>query len=563
MHQEHLESGNISVETGTGDWQADHDQALSPQQRPQGEMENIIAAVVAEVIGVRAVPRMASLFDLGLDSLSVTVACARLEQATGVVVRFSQLFRTPTIELLAAWIDTAREKLNANHSSAAKTARRSTAELVAITPVQAENVRAGTIVKVAWWFDAALDEVALESAVNDIHRRHQALHAKYLDGADLGLAEVPADPEDVQFHLLGQEADDAAASEVFWRTLRNPLRLGEGVVWRCALVRSAQTGRTLFGLAVDHTGFDGRSWDILTAELPPAYAARVAGTAPQWPGRTASLAEMAADFRHQVASADAEAQRRYWQGELSDLPACGLPRRADAPEIPATGKTVWSPPGPATMRSIFVSQSQLRSWEAYARANGMATSVGMAAAYVAAIIRAGAPRDFGLEVSIANLAGETIDRTITNRVADVVLRPNGPSRSGHIIARMRDVYHQGMAARDILVDPRELGRLHSGREGGGIPLYKLAAMLYNSVPDLSLGGVPGTLTSEGGGERRIPFAVMLQIVPVPEGLDIALSVRTDMYDAAVADDIRQHFLDIIADGPERLELEDLGDPVGE
>ncbi|NEA33591.1 condensation domain-containing protein [Streptomyces sp. SID13031] len=562
MQHENLEFGNMSVENGTADWQADHNQALAPQERPQGEMEITIAAVVAEVIGVRAVPRTASLFDLGLDSLSVTVACARLEQATGVLVRFSQLFRTPTIELLAAWVDTAREKLNINHSSPAKTARRSTAELVAITPVQAANVPAGTVVKVAWWFDGALDEVALESAANDIHIRHQALHAKYLDGVDLGLAEVPADPEDVQFHLLGQEADDAAASDVFWPTLRNPLRLGEGEVWRCALVRSGQTGRTLFGLTVDHTAFDGRSWDILTAELSLAYAARVAGTAPHWPDRTASLAEMAADFRHQLASADAEAQRRYWQNELGELPACRLPRRPDAPEIQATGATVWSPPGPATRREFSIPESQLRSWEAYARANGMATSVGIAAAYVAAIVRAGAPRDFGLEVSIANLAGETIDRTITNRVADVVLRPNAPSRSGHSIARMRDVYHNAMAERDILVDPKELGKLHTGREGGGIPLHKMASMFYNSVPDLSLGGMPGTLTAEEGGERRIPFAVMLQVVPVPEGLDIALSLRIDMHDGALADDIRQHFLDIIGDGPERLELEDLDASIG-
>ncbi len=560
MQHEQLESEIISAETNSEGRTADHDQALAPHERPQGDTENTIAVVVADVLGVPAVPRTASLFDLGLDSLSVTVACARLEQATGTQIRFSQLFRTPTIELLAAWVDTARGNVNGNHGSTA--ARRSTAELVAITPVQAQNVQAGTAVRVAWWFDGTLDEVALERAANDIHRRHQALHAKYLDGADLGLAEVPAEPDDVRFHLLGQEADDFAAGDVFWRTLRMPFQLAEGEVWRCALVRSGQSGRTLFGLAADHTAFDGRSWDILTAELPVAYAARVAGTAPQWPGRTASLAEMAADFRHQLASADTEAQRKYWQGELGDLPACRLPRRPGAPEIRLTGTTVWSPPGPATERPVFLSNAQLESWEAYARVNGMATSVCVAAAYVAAIIRAGAPQDFGLEVSLANLAGETIDATITNRVADVVLRPNGPSRSGNLIARMRDTYHNALAERDLLIDPRELGKLHSGREGGGIPLHKMASMLYNSIPALTLGGRAGTSTHQGGGELRIPFAVTLQVLPVPEGLDMALSLRTDMHEEPLIDEIRQHFLDIIDNGPERLEQEDVSDPIG-
>jgi aryl carrier-like protein len=176
MQHEQLESEIISAETNSEGRTADHDHALAPHERPQGDTENTIAVVVADVLGVPAVPRAASLFDLGLDSLSVTVACARLEQATGAQIRFSQLFRTPTIELLAAWVDTARGKVNGNHASSAT--RRSTAELVAITPVQAQNVQAGTAVRVAWWFDGTLDEVALERAANDIHRRHQALPAK-------------------------------------------------------------------------------------------------------------------------------------------------------------------------------------------------------------------------------------------------------------------------------------------------------------------------------------------------------------------------------------------------
>ena len=122
--------------------------------------------------------------------------------------------------------------------------------------------------------------------------------------------------------------------------------------------------------------------EILTAELSSAYQARTAGTVPRWAGRTASLAEMAADYRHQLAAQDAQAQRRYWVNELSDLPACRLPGRNDAPLPPS---------GPASDFSFTVRRTRLQVWDDYASANGMPPSVGMVAVYVQSLIRAGAP----------------------------------------------------------------------------------------------------------------------------------------------------------------------------
>jgi len=532
---------------------AQQDQTVIVSVGADSDTELTVGRLFAEMLGVADLPRKTSLFDLGLDSLSVTVACARLEQVTGVRIRFSQLFRTPTVAQLAAWIDASLGPSGDPGVSVEPSADRAV-ELVAVTPMQAETVPMGIVVEVAWWFDGEIEVAALESAAGDVHRRHQALRARYLSGPDLGLAEVPIDPGQAEFHRLGQVDDEAAAIDVLQRTLRQPLRLGEGEVWRCAIVRSGQSGRTLFGFAVDHAAFDGRSWDILTAELPVAYDARVAGTSPQWSGRTASLAEMAADARHQSKSADADAQRRYWRDELRELPACDLPGRQ---EVPSSAGARWSAAGPAAVSSFRVENAQLTVWNDYARAMGMSPSVGIAAAYVQAIIRAGGTRDFALMVPIGNRAGEVIDRTITNRVCDIVLRPNSPFRSGsNILTRMRDSYHQAMAARDVLVDPKELGSILSGEDSDGkIRLDRMVNMNYNSLPMLNLGDVAGTIVPEPSSETRCAFFVMLLVVPDPDGLDMNIIARTDMYEPGLADRLRRHFLDIITEGPEQLELE--------
>jgi aryl carrier-like protein len=535
-------------------------QVLSPTESPQDETETIVGRLFAEMLGVSGLPRTASFFDLGLDSVAVTIACARLEAVTGVRIRFSQLFRTPTVARLAAWIDGARAESGGAPDVVTTPADARAVELVAITPMQAETVPTAIVVELAWWFDGELDDTALERAATDVHRRHQALHARYLTGPELGLAELPVDPGQAEFHRLGREDTDAAATDALWATLRRPLRLGDGEVWRCATVRSAQSGRLLFGLVVHHAAFDGRSWDIMTEELPIAYAARAAGKAPQWSGRVASLGEMAADFRHQLASADVATQRRYWRDELHEMPACDFPRRPDAPPAPDAGGARWPAPGPAEARSFRVTNAQLEVWEDYARRKGMPPSVGIAAAYVQAVVRSGGSRDFGVMVAIANQASEVIDRTITNRVGNILLRPNGPARSGpNILARAQESYFQAMAARDVLVDPKELGDVLSGEDSDGvIHLDRLASLTYNTVPLLDLGGVAGTIANgedAEDGDAKCMFALMLLVVPLPEGLAVDVIVRTDLYEPGLAERLGRNFMDIIDQGPLRLELE--------
>jgi acyl carrier protein len=559
--REHL---GTAVRTGVADQQGAHGRLLTPEESPRGETEVMVGSLFAEMLGLAELPRTASFFELGLDSVAVTVACARLEQLAGVKIRFSQLFRTNTVAGLAAWLDTAGDEADGQPGVPAEPSASGALELVAITPIQAGSVPQNIVVEIAWWFDGELDESALHSAATDVHRRHQALHARYLSGAEVGWAEVPVDPGRAEFHRLGSQDTDEAATEQLWRALRQPLRLAEGVVWRSAIVRSAESGRTLFGLVVDHVGFDGRSWDIMTAELAAAYEARAAGTSPWWPHRVASLAEMAADFRHQLAAVDAEVQSRYWRDELRDVPACHLPARKDGREpnlTPAPG-SFWSPPGPAVAHPFTVSNEQLRPWNDYARATGQPPSVSMAAVYVQSIIRAGGTPDFAMMVPIANQAGDVIDRTIVNRVGNILLRPNGPARSGsHLLERMRSAYFEGMAARDILLPPKELQSLLGGESSDGIiHLDRMVALNYNSVPRLGLGGLDGTIAPGLGWSAKCMFTVMLTVVPGSEGLSMNALVRTDMCEDDVAGQIAGHFLDIVDDGPERLEQETAGRP---
>src|SRR4051794_3960041 len=105
--REHL---GTAVRTGVADQQGAHGRLLTPEESPRGETEVMVGSLFAEMLGLAELPRTASFFELGLDSVAVTVACARLEQLAGVKISFSQLFRTNTVAGLAAWLETAGDE---------------------------------------------------------------------------------------------------------------------------------------------------------------------------------------------------------------------------------------------------------------------------------------------------------------------------------------------------------------------------------------------------------------------------------------------------------------------
>jgi acyl carrier protein len=75
-------------------------------QAPQGETEKIIAAVLAQVLGVERIGRDDNFFDLGCNSLLTLQVIARLEAQMEIKLSVRDVFDKPTLAALASWIDT-------------------------------------------------------------------------------------------------------------------------------------------------------------------------------------------------------------------------------------------------------------------------------------------------------------------------------------------------------------------------------------------------------------------------------------------------------------------------
>ncbi len=78
--------------------------AVDPADRPQGDLEEIIAIAFAEVLGVPSVGRHQSFFDLGGHSLVAARLVARLREQLDLDLPLKVLFEAPTVCALAGMI---------------------------------------------------------------------------------------------------------------------------------------------------------------------------------------------------------------------------------------------------------------------------------------------------------------------------------------------------------------------------------------------------------------------------------------------------------------------------
>lgn len=515
-----------------------------PSQGPRGAAETVVAGIIAKVLRVPSVPREASLFDLGGDSLAVARVCARLERATGKKVQVSQVFRTPTVAGLTAWLEAGPDPISETDRAAAPVPAR----LVALPPMQALLLPSPQVSDLAWWIDGQVDVDALARAATDVHRRHQALHASYISsGPDEGHALLPADPGEVSFHRLPEAGTDTEAVDALRAIVSQPVRIDEGEIWRCALVPSAASGRFLFGIGVHHAAFDGWAAGILAADLSAAYMARVAGAEPEFGAPVAGLADFDADYRRQLARTSLQAQRQYWLSELANLPTCHLPGRIAGVE---------SFVGPVAAPAFAVEPALLRPWEAYGRSRGMPPFVWTAAACTEALIRAGAPRDFCFMVPVAKRGNDLLDRSIACRMGSVCLRPNAPSAvAPGLLSRTQDAYVRAMAAQDLFLDFREVENvIGPWAQTPAMPAMPVLLYQDNPAPVLTLGAAIGVEEEEAiGGWETSVVDLCLELRPATAERFLRVALRSDLYPADLANSIGRYFQEIIGAGPACLD----------
>ncbi|WP_327028030.1 amino acid adenylation domain-containing protein [Micromonospora sp. NBC_01740] len=510
-----------------------------PYTEPATDSERLVAGVFAAVLGLDRVGARDGFFHLGGTSLQSAAVAAGIDEAADVVVPVSQIHRTPTPQGLAQWLATAPRRPKAE-PEAPVTGRPGPSKPVPLTLSVAKCVWLPfeLVCPTTWWIEGELDLRALMAALGDVHRRHEALHARYRR-VDPPVALIPPNPGMPQLRLLTDAATEQEALDQLAEAVQQPLDYTQGRNWRAALIRNKTTNRILFGIGIHHIAFDGWSHALLVRDLSHAYAARLSGQAPAWARPAPTLRQSYEEYTRLRDAADLEAQRTYWREQLR-----GLPRQGEAPpQAPLEQALAW---GPKAGHIVTVTPEVMQRWDQAAREQRFSRSSYFVAAYASALRAIHQQDDIGLLMIVARRGSRILDSAFTTRINSNCVRVRFRPEED-LLRHVQQTVDELMAAQDIpfsetAADPAV------GLPGEVVASIPGFAYQDNVVLPLDL---PGCRTEEvvEPYAREVMSGLTVEAIPRDTDALLRITIRTDLIPFSLAKELGAHMLRFLESGP--------------
>jgi amino acid adenylation domain-containing protein len=514
----------------------------APRVPARTPTQRLIAAIWQEVLGLDEAGIYDDFFDLGGNSVLAMQAAMRVEAACGRELEVAQLFRTPTVAELAAYLE-ALEKTPGSGRSLPVAAYPDGRAPLSHTQErlwfldQLEPGSSAYVIPVLLRLEGALDTAAIDAALRYVAGRHEALRTTFGSRGGVPFQEV-ADGAALTVEragVAGRDADqrEAAAVELAREFGRRPFDLATGPVARALLITvSAQV--SLLALSVHHIAADGWSLSVIARELLTAYEAAAQGTEPGLPPPPVQFPGYAAWQRAERGSSGMEARLGRLAAELTPLPA---PLRLPADYPPPARRTYA---GAAVTRRLGAEATTAvrRLGSGY----GCTTFMVMLAGFVALLRRYCDETDIAVGTPVASRPGPALAEAVGFFANTMVLRVDASGRPTftELLRRVKDVAVRAHDDQDV---PFELlvERLQPARDLGGNPLFSVMFELQDGRPGLPpVTGLTVTQVPLDYGIAK--FDLTMHIEEERDDLLIYLEYSTELFARRTAERIADHYL---------------------
>ncbi|BDB61764.1 non-ribosomal peptide synthetase [Rhodococcus sp. RDE2] len=511
---------------------------------PSTPVEEIVAGVFAEVLGVERVGADDDFFALGGNSLIATQVAARLGAALDTSVPVRVLFEASTVEALAA-----RVEAHTFDGGRAPLVARERPERVPLSLAQQrmwflnrfDTGSAVNNIPVAIRLSGELDVAALQAAVADVLGRHESLRTVYpeVDGVGfqqvLSVAEVVPDLSPVavaESDLLARATEVVGAG--FDVTVEVPLRV--------RLFAVSESEHVLV-LVVHHIAADGFSMGPLTRDVVTAYAARVAGDAPRWEPLQVQYADFALWQREVLGSEDdpeslISSQVGFWKNALAGVPEqLDLPADRPRPAVASYRGAAHRFSIGADLRSAIVDLARRTSTTEFMVVHA-ALSVVLARLANTDDVAIGTPVAGRGEAALDDLVGMFVNTLVLRTRVDV-----GESFA-ELLARVRAGDLEAFGHADVPFE-RLVEVLDPERSQARHPLFQVMLSFQNlaqqvfELPGLRLSGVDaGAVTAK--------FDLQVTVSgDSTDGYLVELTYATDLFDAATMEVFADRFTRVL------------------
>jgi amino acid adenylation domain-containing protein/non-ribosomal peptide synthase protein (TIGR01720 family) len=306
----------------------EHDEARTDDDAPRSAVEDVLAGIWANVLGLPRVGLHDNFFELGGDSILSIQVIAQANQA-GLRLTPRNLFQAPTVAELAALAGAAR---------VVHTEQGSVEGPVLLTPVQ-RWFFAQQLPEPQHWNQSLLLTVRqplerdlLMGTIARLLTHHDALRLRF-NQDEGGWRQFNAAPDaDVPlawFDLSDlPEAEHADIISATAADLQDSLNLTDGPLLRAAYFQRGAGREDRLLLIIHHLAVDGVSWRILLEDLQTVYAwlsdNRGDSQDAPLPPKTTSFQHWSQRLHEYAQSDAARAELEFWSA-LTDAPGSRLP----------------------------------------------------------------------------------------------------------------------------------------------------------------------------------------------------------------------------------------------
>jgi amino acid adenylation domain-containing protein/non-ribosomal peptide synthase protein (TIGR01720 family) len=302
-------------------------------------LEQLVATLWEDLLGVERVGGEHDFFELGGHSLLAMQMASRLRETCGVEIPIAALFAHSTVAALAGVL---AAELGAGRRS----------PLPPLVPAPRDRALPLSFAQQRLWFmellepgttayhillflrfEGDLDRSALAYGLEQLVRRHESLRTRFAmvagEPVQVIAAPAPLSLPVIDLGALPPARRDAELARLADDEAARPFDLEHGPLLRLRLLATAASQHALF-FALHHIAGDGWSMGLLAQELVAIYRARLNRQPMPLPELPLQYADFALWQRQWLAGAALEAEIEHWRRQLGGNPqAAELP--ADRP----------------------------------------------------------------------------------------------------------------------------------------------------------------------------------------------------------------------------------------
>ncbi|MFA7759045.1 amino acid adenylation domain-containing protein [Streptomyces sp. NRRL B-2790] len=378
----------------------------------------------------------------------------------------------------------------------------------------------------------ALDRAALQQALLDVVRRHESLRTIFpaVDGEPFQEI-VPAD--EIVLPIVWGDAGAEEVTALAAEAAGHVFDLASEIPVRARGFSVAPDEHVLV-LLVHHIACDGWSSGPLGRDLAAAYAARAAGTAPEWDELPVQYADYTLWQRELLGAEDDPGsvlarQSAYWRAALTGAPE-ELTLPFDRPRSRTVGRRGAAAP------VVIDSPLHARIAE-LARKTGVTPFMVVQAGLAALLSRLGAGTDIPLGTPVAGRVEEALHDLVGNFVNTLVLRTDlsGDPTFREVLARVRNTDLAALENQDLPFE-RLVEILDTPRSPARHPLFQV--MVAFDTDDRVAFELPGLRVTEMAGpawdtakfDLNFEFREQHEPDGRPAGIAGTVEYATDLFD---------------------------------